>query len=137
MKKLYLGRNKKICGVCAGIGNYLNVDPTLIRIGFVTLCVFTVVFPLIIVYFLLALVFPQPPVEYVETNTGKILTKSYDKKVAGVCGGYADFFGFDPTVVRLIFAVLFLFIGGGLWLYLISLLLMPSFHVPEEYKQQI
>lgn len=134
MKKLYLGRNKKICGVCAGIGNYLNVDPTLIRICFVTVCGFL---PLIIVYFILALVFPQPPAEYVETNTGKILTKSYDKKIAGVCGGYADFFSFDPTVVRLIFAMLLLFVGGGLWLYLVSLLLMPSFHVPEEYKQQM
>lgn len=133
MKKLYLGRNKKICGVCAGVGNYLNVDPTLIRIGFVTLAVFTVILPLVIVYFLLALVFPQAPDDYVETNTGKILTKGYDKKVAGVCSGYADYFGFDATVVRLIFAVLFLFVGGGLWLYLISLLLMPSFHVPEEY----
>lgn len=135
MKKLYLGRNKKICGVCAGVGNYLNVDPTLIRIGFLTLAVFTVILPLVVVYFLLALVFPQAPDDYVETNTGRILTKGYDKKICGICSGYADYFGFDATVVRLIFAIFFLFVGGGLWLYLISLLLMPSFHVPEEFTQ--
>lgn len=137
MNKLYLGRDKKICGVCAGIGNYLNVDPTLIRIAFLSVCMIFAVIPFVVIYFILALVFPQPPVEYVESNTGKLLTKSYDKKVAGVCGGYADFFGFDATVVRLIFALLILFLGGGLWLYFISLLLMPSFHVPEEFKQQV
>ena len=32
-KKLYKAeRNKKICGVCGGIGEYLNVDPTVIRL---------------------------------------------------------------------------------------------------------
>lgn len=134
MKKLYLGRNKKICGVCAGIGNYFNIDPTLIRIAFVFICGFTAVLPLIVVYFLLAVVFPQAPDDYVEVNTGKILTRSYDQKIGGVCGGYADFFGCDPTVVRLIFALMILFVGGGVWLYLVSLLLMPSFHVPENYN---
>lgn len=132
MKRLYLGRNKKICGVCAGIGNYFNIDPTVIRIAFVTLCGFTAVFPLIIIYFLLALIFPHAPDEYAETNTGRILTRSYDKKIAGVCGGYADFFGCDPTVIRLVFALSLLVVGGGLWIYIVSLMLMPSFHVPEN-----
>ncbi|MBP5594410.1 MAG: PspC domain-containing protein [Pseudobutyrivibrio sp.] len=31
-KRLYKSSNKKICGVCGGIGEYLNVDPTFIRI---------------------------------------------------------------------------------------------------------
>lgn len=31
-KKLYKSNNKKVCGVCAGIAEYLNVDPTLVRI---------------------------------------------------------------------------------------------------------
>lgn len=135
MKKLYLGRNKKLCGVCAGIANYLNIDPTIIRIGFAVLACFTAVIPMFVIYFLLALVFPQAPAEYVETNDGKLLTKGYNKKVSGVCSGYADYFGIDATVVRLVFALFTLFIGGGLLLYIISLLLMPSFHVPEEYTQ--
>jgi len=37
-KKLYkIEQGKMICGVCGGIGEYLNVDPSLIRIGFVIL----------------------------------------------------------------------------------------------------
>lgn len=38
MKKLYRSTtNKKIAGVCGGLGDYFNIDPTLIRIGFVLL----------------------------------------------------------------------------------------------------
>ena len=32
MRKLHKSKNKIICGVCAGIGEYLDVDPTVIRI---------------------------------------------------------------------------------------------------------
>ena len=31
---------KMICGVCAGIGKYFNIDPTLVRLGFVVLACF-------------------------------------------------------------------------------------------------
>ncbi len=135
MKKLYLGRDKKISGLCAGIGNYLNIDPTLIRIIIATISVFTAVLPMFIIYLVMSLVVTQAPDDYVEVNTGRILTKGMDKRIFGVCSGYADYFGFDVTVVRFIFALLVLFVGGGFWLYLISLLFMPSYHVPEEYRQ--
>lgn len=37
-KKLYKSRtNKKVAGVCGGIGEYFNIDPTLVRLGFVAL----------------------------------------------------------------------------------------------------
>ncbi len=40
-KKLYKSKkNKKICGVCGGIGEYFGIDPTLIRLGAVVLCCF-------------------------------------------------------------------------------------------------
>lgn len=32
MKKLMKSRDKMICGVCAGIGEYLNIDPTVVRL---------------------------------------------------------------------------------------------------------
>ena len=93
----------------------------------------TVIFPALIIYFIASLVMPHAPDDYVEVNTGKILTRGYNKKISGVCSGYAEYFGVDVTVVRLIFAILLLFVGGGFWLYLISLLFMPTFHTPEEY----
>ncbi len=37
-KKLYKSKtNKKVAGVCGGIGEYFNIDPTLVRLGFVAL----------------------------------------------------------------------------------------------------
>lgn len=41
MKRLFKSKNdRKLCGVCGGLAEHLNVDPTLIRLGvaFVTLC---------------------------------------------------------------------------------------------------
>ncbi len=135
MKKLYLGRDKKLCGLCAGLGNFFNLDPTLIRIFITFVSLITAVFPTLVIYLIMSLVVPQAPDDYVEVNTGKILTRGFDKKISGVCSGYAEYFGVDVTIVRLIFAILLLFIGGGFWLYLISLLFMPTFHTPEEYRQ--
>lgn len=135
MKKLYLGRDKKLCGLCAGVGNYFNLDPTFIRIGITFLTLITAFFPMLVIYLVMSLVIPQAPDDYVEVNDGRILTRGIDKKISGVCSGYAEYFGVDTTIVRIIFVILLLFVGGGFWLYLISLLFMPTFHAPEEYRQ--
>jgi phage shock protein C len=49
-----------------------------------------------------------------------------DKKLAGVCGGVARYFGIDSTIVRLIWVCLVLFAGCGLLAYLIAALVMPN-----------
>jgi phage shock protein PspC (stress-responsive transcriptional regulator) len=49
-----------------------------------------------------------------------------DKKVAGVCGGLAEYFDMDATVVRIIFVVSVLVFGFGLLPYLILWLVLPS-----------
>ena len=57
----------------------------------------------------------------------KKLTKSAtNRKIAGVCGGIAEYFGIDPTIVRLIWAVCVAFAGTGLLLYVIAALVMPE-----------
>lgn len=57
----------------------------------------------------------------------KRLTKSNDKLLAGVCGGFADFFEIDPTMVRVGYAILMVFSAGfpGVLLYLILCIIMP------------
>jgi phage shock protein C len=47
--------------------------------------------------------------------------------LAGVCGGLAEYFGVDATLVRIIYAVLAFFTTGfpGLLLYIILMLIMP------------
>jgi len=58
----------------------------------------------------------------------KKLMRSANKIVAGVCGGLAEYFNLDPTLVRVIYAALTLFTAGfpGVLLYIIMMLLMPQ-----------
>jgi phage shock protein C len=58
-KPLRRSRNKMIAGVCGGIAEWLNVDPTLVRIGYVLLSIFSAAFPGILVYIILAIVIPK------------------------------------------------------------------------------
>ncbi len=57
-KKLRRSKNQMISGVCAGIAEYFNMDPTIIRIAYVLLSVLSVGFPGIIVYIILMLIMP-------------------------------------------------------------------------------
>jgi phage shock protein C len=55
----------------------------------------------------------------------KLYRSRSDVMLAGVCGGLAEYFGIDPTAIRLVF-VLLLFAGfGGFWLYIILWVIMP------------
>ena len=58
----------------------------------------------------------------------KKLTRSANKVLAGVCGGIAEYFEIDPTLVRICYAALSVFSAGfpGLLLYLIMMLIMPQ-----------
>ena len=62
------------------------------------------------------------------------MTRSANKTLAGVCGGIAEYFDVDPTLVRVIYAALTIFTSGfpGLLLYLIMLLIMPA--APQANK---
>lgn len=63
-KKLYRSVNdKKVCGVCSGVAKYFNLDPTLVRIIYAVLLVFSSVVPLTILYFVLAFVIPEEPTD--------------------------------------------------------------------------
>ena len=58
---------------------------------------------------------------------GKKLYKSNtDKKIAGVCGGIAEYFNIDATLVRLGWVVFSLLGGSGLLAYLIAAIIMPD-----------
>ena len=56
----------------------------------------------------------------------KRLYKSSDKKLCGVCGGIAEYFDIDPTVVRLLWVVFSLWAGGGLIAYIIAAIVMDD-----------
>lgn len=55
----------------------------------------------------------------------KLYLSDTDKKIGGVCGGIAEYFGIDSTIVRLIWVILALCVGCGLLAYLICWLVIP------------
>ncbi len=76
-KKLYRSRNDKmISGVCAGIANYLNIDPTLVRVIYAVLSVFTAFIPCLILYIVLAIDFPPAPLVLGSASTRKTYVKN-------------------------------------------------------------
>ena len=55
----------------------------------------------------------------------KLYRSKTDKMVAGVCGGLAQYFGMDTTLIRLIFALLVFGVGSGVLLYIILAIVIP------------
>jgi phage shock protein C len=63
MKKLYRSqKDKKIFGVCGGIGETYDIDPTLVRIITVFLCLSTGIIPLLLTYFIAWIIMPKAPI---------------------------------------------------------------------------
>ena len=57
---------------------------------------------------------------------GKKLYKSSEKRmVCGVCAGLADYFGIDPTLIRLGFAAFSIIGGSGIILYIAAAIIIP------------
>lgn len=56
----------------------------------------------------------------------RLYKSSQDKKICGVCGGIADYFNVDPTLVRLGWVILTVFVGSGIFAYIIAALIMPE-----------
>ena len=60
MKRLYRSReDRKITGVCAGLGHYFNIDPTVVRIIFIVLIIPTALFTMPIAYLLATILIPN------------------------------------------------------------------------------
>lgn len=61
-KKLVRSNNKMIAGVCAGIAEYCGIDPTVVRVVYAALTIFSAGFPGVILYIVLLIL--MPPAEY-------------------------------------------------------------------------
>jgi len=60
MKKLYRSQtNRMWAGVCGGIGEYFDIDATVIRIGWVVVTILTGLIPMVLVYIIGILLIPE------------------------------------------------------------------------------
>ncbi|PKP21923.1 MAG: PspC family transcriptional regulator [Bacteroidetes bacterium HGW-Bacteroidetes-20] len=56
----------------------------------------------------------------------RFLRSKTDRKIAGVCGGIAEYFNIDSTLIRVLFAIAVIMGGGGILIYLITWILTPE-----------
>lgn len=56
----------------------------------------------------------------------KLYKSTTNKMICGVCGGIGEYFGIDPTLVRVVWAILCVFAGAGILAYLLSAVIIPS-----------
>jgi len=126
----------KIGGVCAGIAEYLDADVTLIRLVWVVLSIVPGGFVGGVIAYLAAwLIMPDATGPVVERPAARRLARSVtDRKIAGVCGGLAEYFEVDPTLTRVVCAILAIVPGSivlGILSYLVAWFIMPAGRAPE------
>ena len=56
----------------------------------------------------------------------KLYRSTTDKKLAGVCGGIAKYLNMDPTVIRILWAIISLFAFVGVAAYIVCAFIMPE-----------
>jgi phage shock protein PspC (stress-responsive transcriptional regulator) len=125
MKKLNrFVEDRKIAGVCGGLGDYFDLDPVFFRLFFLLSLLFGGLGAL--VYLLLWIMVPEKTGPQGEPRPLKRLyLSSSDRKVGGVCGGLGERFEIDPVLFRVAFILLALACGLGILIYVVLWLLIP------------
>ncbi len=61
------------------------------------------------------------------TNHKKLYRSTTDKKLAGICGGIAEYFDIDSTLLRLIWVLVVIFSGifPGVLVYILAIFIVP------------
>ncbi len=122
--------DRTIAGVCAGLANYYAVDVVLVRLVFVVLSIASAIIGGVIVYVAAWIIMPEGDDQPMPAADKRVLRRSTtDRQIAGVCGGMAEYFGVDSTLVRLLWVVASIFCGaliGGVIAYLLAWLIIPK-----------
>jgi len=122
----------KIAGVCAGLAAYFDVDVTVVRLVWVILSIAPgVLIGGLVAYVAAWLILPVGGPEDRRAGERQLARSQSDRKIAGVCGGLAEFFSIDATIIRLAAVILAIYPGaviGGLVAYLVAWFIMPAPH---------
>jgi phage shock protein C len=119
----------KIAGVCAGLAEYFDVDVVLVRAAWVVLSIVPgAVIGGVIAYLAAWLVIPESTGRAAAPQGRRLTRSATDKKIAGICGGIAEYFGVDSTPIRLLWVILSILCGaviGGVIAYFVAWLIIP------------
>lgn len=135
-KTLHRDQVRKILGgVCAGLGNYFNVDPVWIRLLF---AMFTAAWGFgLIVYFVMWIVVPGSYELDEPQGTKKMFRDTEKKVIGGVSGGLSAYFGVDIVIIRLVFVITAFMGGFGLIAYIVLwVVLPPALSITDRMQMQ-
>ena len=124
-KKLYrLSGDRKIAGVCSGLGEHFEIDPIVFRLCFLFSIFFGGVG--ILIYVVMWILVPSRDSLPDEAHAkGRLHLSNTERMIGGVCGGLAESAALDPVLIRVAFVVVAFACGFGLLLYLALWLLLP------------
>jgi phage shock protein C len=131
-KRLYrMPAAGRVAGVSAGIAEYLEADVTLIRLAWVVLSIVPgCLVGGFLAYLLAWAIMPESSAApEVPAGHRRLVRSASDRKIAGVCGGLAEYLSIDGTAVRLLWVVLTIFPGAivlGLVAYVVAWFIMPE-----------
>lgn len=110
MRKLYRSKKNKILGgICGGLGDFIKFDPVFIRLILIALLTITGFIPLLIGYLIAWVIIPEVPVGYTSPRYKRLYRSVKNKKISGLCGGMAEYFKIDATLVRVVYVILLFF----------------------------
>jgi phage shock protein PspC (stress-responsive transcriptional regulator) len=131
VKKLHrLSDDKKLAGVCAGLGEYFDVDPVFFRLFFLVSLFFGGLGAL--VYLLLWIMTPEKAGDGKPRPAPSLHLSRSDRKIAGVCGGLGEWLDVDPVFLRVAFVLFALLLGLGIVVYIALWLFLPRAPVPSS-----
>ena len=132
MNKLLRSRSdRKIAGICGGLGNYLQIDSTVIRLLFGFFWILTGIVPLTLAYLIAVIIIPLEPIGSETLPHRRFYRSRKNKMIAGICGALAETWDVDPSVVRLL-TVLLCFLTGFLPLAIIYCIGWAI--IPQEFS---
>jgi phage shock protein C len=103
MKKLYRSRSDRIfAGICGGLSQYWEIDPTFVRLLTVLIWIFTGLLPLFTVYLIAWMIIPLEPSHAPHVHYKRLYRSKSDRMLAGICGGLAHLLHVDPSILRLV-----------------------------------
>ena len=128
MKRLYRCRwDRKISGVCGGLGQYINVDPSILRLVTLILIPLTGFIVVPIVYLICSLVIPQGPKAYIQPKFRRLTKSRKDRVFSGICGGMAQYLRVNSNIVRVAFIIgCFISFGTLILIYIAALFILPN-----------
>src|SRR5689334_12633903 len=122
--------NAKIAGVCAGLADYFDVDVTFVRVAWIAFSIVPgAVIGGVIAYLLVWMIMPEGAASVAEPARPRLTRSVTNVKIAGVCGGLAEYFDVDATPIRVLWIVLSVIPGcfvGGLVAYVAAWILIPK-----------